>query len=1245
MAIHYQREFTLIDLLIKVALIAILAATNIASGDQGWNSYSKDHDNSRIADDAVVPPLRLKWKADLGYLQYPSYSRLYYGGGKVMVARLSSDGYQFGYNAKPDKMVRAYNATTGAYLWESNCPMWSAGGGYGYYTTGTNAEWVIKDGYIWGSSGFENCRIDLSNGDTWILDPYYTGTHNSYVNADDTSIYSMGFDQISDGNIMVKATDVFQMPVMGHVSDGKFGQAYNFPGVFTTQDYLVANDVLSPRTSDWTVMFWFNWNGVYNEGPKTFFAKGNRIVDMSKFYSALPSGFYDVFSPYYKQSANAYQAVNFNASYIAGISLLDPYFGVDGQAVFTSLTTQGNALDMFDPGFPFYNWTSEDGYIRTSARAINWTNVAANTWYHYAVAYDHQNISIYRNGTLVSQTSYTGDIGDDEPGTFYIGGFRELGSFGGKIDEFAVFNEALSASEIQSLYSAPIVPTSTTQMLLHFDNDPGVGETESLIHDYSGNEKHATYDNHVNQKLRWKTPLSNPPNMGGGGSGINGNLYGLTMFPGGRGYGMGDIAVHDGVLYVPNGKLTAYNATTGDILWQRGNYPMSDHPSDVTVGGVVYYSGVVYSDGKVYVMGRESEGPIIQTTITVGSGTFVGYTSSQDVSYCSEFSAPALYSFDAATGTQMKKIPMPEYARSTDFAPFSVAPFNGRGPNYYDRRLWTDTYHYQARDLDARRIWESIIQPFQTIVENGIAYVSATDRIASYDTATGNTLWEYYRSNVPSDLYNDIGMSDSGDIILSGNLIYAIEQFSNEIIALNKSNGNVVWRFRAPDRTEKFTGLIEADHTIFASTYNNDVLYAFDEIYQNPAITNPSDESIMQLAYIGVNYTYDFTAKDGEYPFTWSVSAGRLPAGLSITGDNVGHLSGAPAETGDFSFTVRITDAQGNHDDRSFTLRVLPHDAPVIDFDPSVPANNFSQTSSSVNIKLNSSATSGHFSFTDYDRSNLLWLPMNGIDRDTSFGKAYLPYVKDYSSYANNAAIMGNPTWTPYGYCAGAYTFDGSSYLQLANALTASNSLTISLWASTNAINASHQALINSTPAGCYYNPRIYIQNGIVHAYSYMYNSSDQYEIVDLSSNLNISDGNWHQIAMALDKAAKTMSIYVDGTLKNIASTPDGYWIKELGTITIGSMLNGSCQAVNYYIGKMDEVLMFSRALAPGEISSLYDSASNQYSNVFTDLAPGTHTFSAYAVDIYGNSSQTEQRSITVYEPVSITGMTWSLYQ
>ena len=51
-------------------------------------------------------------------------------------------------------------------------------------------------------------------------------------------------------------------------------------------------------------------------------------------------------------------------------------------------------------------------------------------------------------------------------------------------------------------------------------------------------------------------------------------------------------------------------------------------------------------------------------------------------------------------------------------------------------------------------------------------------------------------------------------------------------------------------------------------------------------------------------------AAGGFAPYVWSVSAGALPAGLSVDPSN-GTLSGAPIQTGTFTFTVKVTDALG----------------------------------------------------------------------------------------------------------------------------------------------------------------------------------------------------------------------------------------------------------------------------------------------------------------------------------------------
>jgi hypothetical protein len=49
----------------------------------------------------------------------------------------------------------------------------------------------------------------------------------------------------------------------------------------------------------------------------------------------------------------------------------------------------------------------------------------------------------------------------------------------------------------------------------------------------------------------------------------------------------------------------------------------------------------------------------------------------------------------------------------------------------------------------------------------------------------------------------------------------------------------------------------------------------------------------------------------GALPITWSLSDGRLPAGLSLNGIT-GEISGTPTKAGVFAFTVRATNSAGN---------------------------------------------------------------------------------------------------------------------------------------------------------------------------------------------------------------------------------------------------------------------------------------------------------------------------------------------
>lgn len=57
----------------------------------------------------------------------------------------------------------------------------------------------------------------------------------------------------------------------------------------------------------------------------------------------------------------------------------------------------------------------------------------------------------------------------------------------------------------------------------------------------------------------------------------------------------------------------------------------------------------------------------------------------------------------------------------------------------------------------------------------------------------------------------------------------------------------------------------------------------------------------------GVNYSASFAATGGTQPYSWSISAGTIPPGLTLNTN--GDLAGVPTTTGTFNFTVTVTDA------------------------------------------------------------------------------------------------------------------------------------------------------------------------------------------------------------------------------------------------------------------------------------------------------------------------------------------------
>jgi hypothetical protein len=72
---------------------------------------------------------------------------------------------------------------------------------------------------------------------------------------------------------------------------------------------------------------------------------------------------------------------------------------------------------------------------------------------------------------------------------------------------------------------------------------------------------------------------------------------------------------------------------------------------------------------------------------------------------------------------------------------------------------------------------------------------------------------------------------------------------------------------------------------------------------------------------LGSSYSEIFTATGGAQPYSWSISAGSPPAGVTLTSD--GTFWGLPASAGISSFTVSVKDSSGLSAQRKFSVDIV----------------------------------------------------------------------------------------------------------------------------------------------------------------------------------------------------------------------------------------------------------------------------------------------------------------------------------
>jgi hypothetical protein len=84
-------------------------------------------------------------------------------------------------------------------------------------------------------------------------------------------------------------------------------------------------------------------------------------------------------------------------------------------------------------------------------------------------------------------------------------------------------------------------------------------------------------------------------------------------------------------------------------------------------------------------------------------------------------------------------------------------------------------------------------------------------------------------------------------------------------------------------------------------------------------------------AYINTPYTTYLTAIGGYYPYTWAITSGSLPLGLTL-GSAGGFIAGTPKQMGSYSFVLQVSDSASPPvvTSQSYTMNVTPTPVSVL---------------------------------------------------------------------------------------------------------------------------------------------------------------------------------------------------------------------------------------------------------------------------------------------------------------------------
>ncbi|MCI5123426.1 MAG: LamG domain-containing protein [Candidatus Electrothrix sp. AR5] len=219
-------------------------------------------------------------------------------------------------------------------------------------------------------------------------------------------------------------------------------------------------------------------------------------------------------------------------------------------------------------------------------------------------------------------------------------------------------------------------------------------------------------------------------------------------------------------------------------------------------------------------------------------------------------------------------------------------------------------------------------------------------------------------------------------------------------------------------------------------------------------------------------------------------------------------------------------------------------------------------------------------------------IPLASINDGLALSLSFTGDANDSSGNEHHGLVTGAVlTDDRFGSHNSAYLFDGTDYITIldSNELHFTDSFTVSVWFQPSELSLVDCVLSHVQGSMSGYQ----LSNNIVEGkfrWDYFHGASATWEDARNSVPIDlIDDGSWHHVVGVYqkDNSSVFLKLYVDGN-----KVDESIFSEEIswgdGDLFIGTNLHGIGSDYRGFIGKIDDIKIFSRSLSESEIQELY---------------------------------------------------------